>query len=277
MVQHRLSRNGPVSREIAATITRMDCGPEIPSVWNQLDRYVTSDRERVALEANDLADRLFNAQVGLAEAVYRCEWDEDSAPMLSILLLARVLVLAEAENVVTGISPMQNDPNACMIETSWVTMTKAERLFLTKRDWHERVGEGTAEWRLSLNLNAASFASKAIVRMPLIDPVCIRNAKPLFTPRRDVGVGNELHDEWLQIYRVATDGPHTGATGASPWCLTGPMRLMMMATWPPAMLRFQRRAASVHAIAQVASALEPGAEIVLRKNADEIALSRRLN
>ena len=32
--------------------------------------------------------------------------------------------------------PEQNGPNACMIETSWVTMTKAERLFFAEANWH---------------------------------------------------------------------------------------------------------------------------------------------
>ena len=44
--------------------------------------------------------------------------------------------LAEAENVVTANFPEQNGPNACMIETSWVTMTKAERLFFAEANWH---------------------------------------------------------------------------------------------------------------------------------------------
>ena len=39
--------------------------------------------------ATDLADRLLRAQIeliGLADAMYRREWDETTAPMLSILL-----------------------------------------------------------------------------------------------------------------------------------------------------------------------------------------------
>ncbi|OLP93534.1 hypothetical protein AK812_SmicGene24556 [Symbiodinium microadriaticum] len=35
-----------------------------------------------------------------------------------------------------GINTERNGPNNWMIETGWVTMTKAERLFLTKENWH---------------------------------------------------------------------------------------------------------------------------------------------
>ena len=38
-----------------------------------------------------------------------------------------------------GINPEQNAPNSWMVETTWatwVTMLKAERLFLTKGNWH---------------------------------------------------------------------------------------------------------------------------------------------
>ena len=37
---------------------------------------MTTAEQKVAVAANDLADRLYNAQVGLADAVYRREWDE---------------------------------------------------------------------------------------------------------------------------------------------------------------------------------------------------------
>ena len=46
-----------------------------------------------------------------------------------------------------GIFREQNGPNACMIESSWVTMTKAERLILTK-------GERHVQWKV------ASFAKE---------------------------------------------------------------------------------------------------------------------
>ena len=84
MVQHKLSRNGPVSLEVTA----MDIGPEITRVWNELDRFITtvvqSDRENVIERAMDLADRLVKAQIGLADTLYRREWDEVTAPLLSI-------------------------------------------------------------------------------------------------------------------------------------------------------------------------------------------------
>ena len=58
-----------------------DCSCDHPTpastrVWNDLGRYVTTAEQKVAVAANDLADRLYNAQVGLADAVYRREWDE---------------------------------------------------------------------------------------------------------------------------------------------------------------------------------------------------------
>ena len=88
MVPHRLSRHGPVTAEVSAALTAMDCGAELASVWNELDSYVgtvvENDRERVVERANDLADRLLRAQVGLAETLYKREWNEDTAPMLSV-------------------------------------------------------------------------------------------------------------------------------------------------------------------------------------------------
>ena len=59
-------------------------------VWNKLDRYITTvvenDRERVVERANDLADRTLRAQIHLGEALFKREWDENTAPMLSVLL-----------------------------------------------------------------------------------------------------------------------------------------------------------------------------------------------
>ena len=90
MVPHRLSRHGPVTVEVSAALTAMDCGVELTRVWRELDNYVgtvvENDRERVVVRANDLADRMLRAQVGLAETLYKREWNEDTAPMLSVSL-----------------------------------------------------------------------------------------------------------------------------------------------------------------------------------------------
>ena len=90
MLPHRLSRHGPVTVEVSAALTAMDCGVELTRVWRELDNYVgtvvENDRERAVERANDLADRMLRAQVGLAETLYRREWDENTAPMMSVLL-----------------------------------------------------------------------------------------------------------------------------------------------------------------------------------------------
>ena len=90
MVQHKLSRHGPVTVEVSAALTALDCGAELTRVWNEHDNYVTTivenDRERLVERANDLADRMLRAQVGLADTLYKREWNEDTAPFLSVLL-----------------------------------------------------------------------------------------------------------------------------------------------------------------------------------------------
>eukprot|EP00439_Symbiodinium_sp_Y106_P003422 s10927_g1.t1 len=90
MLPHRLSRHGPVTVEVSAALTAMDCGVELTRVWRELDNYVgtvvENDRERVVETANDLADRMLRAQVGLAETLYKREWNENTAPMMSVLL-----------------------------------------------------------------------------------------------------------------------------------------------------------------------------------------------
>ena len=62
-------------------MTRMDCGPEITRVWAGLDSYVTTvgetDRDRLVVEACDLADRMLSAQLLLADPLYRREWEKD--------------------------------------------------------------------------------------------------------------------------------------------------------------------------------------------------------
>ena len=163
MLPHRLSRHGPVTVEVSAALTAMDCGVELTRVWRELDNYVgtvvENDRERVVERANDLADRMLRAQVGLAETLYKSEWDENTAPMMSVLLpgtrsggttacrfdhpdqhsngpMSSLRMRMHSLGTQTEI----NGPNNWMIETSWTQMTKAERLFLTKGNWH-------VEWR----------------------------------------------------------------------------------------------------------------------------------
>ena len=158
MVPHRLSRHGPVTVEVSAALTAMDCGVELTRVWNELDAYVAAvvenDRERVFERANDLADRMLRAQVGLAETLYKREWNEDTAPMLSVLLpgtrsggttacrfdhpdqhsngpMSSLRMRMHSLGIQTEI----NGPNDWTIETSWTQMTKAERVFLTKGNW----------------------------------------------------------------------------------------------------------------------------------------------
>ena len=40
------------------------------------------------------------------------------------------------------INTVQNGPNECMLETGWYCMSRAERMFLERGDWH-------LEWKLS--------------------------------------------------------------------------------------------------------------------------------
>ena len=76
--------------EVSAALTTIDCGVKFTRVWRELDNYVgtivENDRERVVERANDLADRMLRAQIGLAETLYKREWNENTAPMMSVLL-----------------------------------------------------------------------------------------------------------------------------------------------------------------------------------------------
>ena len=38
---HKLSRNGPVNREVSNALNKMDCGIDVRKTWNDLDKYVT--------------------------------------------------------------------------------------------------------------------------------------------------------------------------------------------------------------------------------------------
>ena len=73
LTTHRFSRNGPVNREVSAALSRMDMGKDVTKVWQRLDEYVTTDSQtechKIEMDAGAIANRLHDAQVGLAEAV----------------------------------------------------------------------------------------------------------------------------------------------------------------------------------------------------------------
>ena len=87
----------------------------------------------------------------LGEALFKREWDENTAPMLSVLLPGTraggttacrfdhpdqhsngPMSSLRMRMHSLGIQSEQNGPNNSMIESSWTGMTKAERLFLSK-------------------------------------------------------------------------------------------------------------------------------------------------
>ena len=90
LTTHRFSRNGPVNREVSAALSRMDIGKDATRIWQRLDEYVTTDSQtecyKIELEGGAIANRLHDAQVGLAEAVYSREWNDEWAPILSLLI-----------------------------------------------------------------------------------------------------------------------------------------------------------------------------------------------
>ena len=154
-----------MNREVSAALSRMDIGKDVTKVWQRLDEYVTTDSQtecdKIKMDACAIANRLYDAQVGLAEAVYRREWNDEWAPILSLLIPGTrsgglsgcrfehpdehsngpMSSLRLRMNSL-GINVVQNGPNECMVETAWYAMTKAERMFLTKGHWH-------IEWKLS--------------------------------------------------------------------------------------------------------------------------------
>ena len=167
LTTHRFSRNGPVNREVSAALSRMDIGKDVPKVWHRLDEYGTTDSQteydKIEMDACEIANRLYDAQVGLAEAVYRREWNDEWAPILSLLIPGtwsgrlsgcRFEHPDEHSNGLIsslrlrmnslGINMVQNGPNECMVETAWYAISKAERMFLEKVYWH-------IEWKLSSN------------------------------------------------------------------------------------------------------------------------------
>ena len=91
MVQHKLSRHGPVTVEVSAALTALDCGAELTRVWNEHDNYVTTivenDRERLVERANDLADRMLRGPSGPGQTLsIRENGMRTTAPFLSVLL-----------------------------------------------------------------------------------------------------------------------------------------------------------------------------------------------
>ena len=143
----------------------MDFGKDVTKVWQRLGVYVTTDSQtecrKIEVEGGAIANRLHDAQVGLAEAVYGREWNDEWAPILSLLIPGTrsgglsgcrfehpdehsngpMSSLRLRMNSL-GINVVQNGPSECMIETAWYCMSKAERLFLEKGHWH-------IEWKLT--------------------------------------------------------------------------------------------------------------------------------
>ena len=86
---HKLSRNGPVNREVSNALNKMDCGIDVRKTWNDLDKYVTledtEEMTKIETYAKGMARKLHEAQVDLAEAVFKREWSEE-CPILSLLM-----------------------------------------------------------------------------------------------------------------------------------------------------------------------------------------------
>ena len=78
---HKLSRNGSVNREVSNALSRMDCGGDVRKAWNDLDKYVTledtEEMTKIENNAKAMARILRDAQVQLAEAVFKREWSEE--------------------------------------------------------------------------------------------------------------------------------------------------------------------------------------------------------
>ena len=172
---HKLSRNGPVNREVSNALSKMDCGADLRKTWNDLDKYVTledtAEMTKIETYAKGMAKVLHEAQVKLAEAVFKREWSEE-CPILSLLIPGtrsgglsgcRFDHPDERSNGPMSslrlrmnsleIGPVTNRVDECMMETGWFAMTKAERMFLTKPVWNIRwVLEPNAEKNAVVNL-----------------------------------------------------------------------------------------------------------------------------
>ena len=148
---HKLSRNGPVNKEVSNALSKMDCGPDLRKTWNDLDKYVTledtAEMTKIETYAKGMARVLHEAQVQLAEAVFKREWSEE-CPILSLLIPGtrsgglsgcRFDHPDEKSNGPMSslrlrmnsleIGPVTNRVDECMMETGWFAMTKAERMF----------------------------------------------------------------------------------------------------------------------------------------------------
>eukprot|EP00439_Symbiodinium_sp_Y106_P080247 s176_g19.t1 len=150
---HRLSRKGPVNREVSAALTRMGLGKDLTKIWRRLDEYASTDSEercsKIRMDACEMANRMHVAQTGLAEAVYRRERNDEWSPLLSLLIpgtrsgglsgcrfehpdehsngpMSSLRLRMHSQ----GICTVQNGPNECMLETGWYCMSRAERMFL---------------------------------------------------------------------------------------------------------------------------------------------------
>ncbi|CAE7702856.1 HET-E1 [Symbiodinium sp. KB8] len=133
---------------------------------------------------------------------------------------------------------------------------------------HEWDGVGSNDWRWALC--ERSMASMGIVRMPVTDAMCHPSLRILLRLNEIIewGMwattnGGLMHDcsPWDEIWAGEENVP------ANAW--KAPTQALGSS---------DRTAATVQAIAQIANALEPGAEIVLQKNAEHsqvIALSWR--
>ena len=158
LVPHKLSRNGLVNKEVCKALTLMDCGTELRKTWNDLDSYValeeTDEMTNVETHAKGMARKLHEAQVALAEAVFKREWSEE-CPILSLLMpgtrsgglsgcrfdhpdeksngpMSSLRLRMNSHDI----GPVTNRVDECMMETGWFAMTKAERMFLTKATWN---------------------------------------------------------------------------------------------------------------------------------------------
>ena len=152
----------------------MDCGGDVRKAWNDLDKYVTledtEEMTKIENNAKAMARILRDAQVQLAEAVFKREWSEE-CPILSLLMPGtrsgglsgcRFDHPDERSNGPMSslrlrmnslaIGPVTNRPDECMMETGWFAMTKAERMFLTKPVWNIR-------WMLEPNAEQNAVAN----------------------------------------------------------------------------------------------------------------------
>ncbi|CAE7207760.1 unnamed protein product [Symbiodinium sp. CCMP2592] len=267
LTTHRLSRNGPVNREVSAALSRMDFGKQVTaqSDW-------------------------------LIEAVFRREWNDDWAAILSLLIFGtrsgglsgcRFNLSTRMRTPMAqfgpmsslrlrmnslGITPVQKCPNECMVETAWYAMSKAERMFLTKGDWW---GEVLPDWMLfdetatydGLVFVLPRFSASrrwwhwsrlaTVIPNGLIEwrlmghtmvPLMQASASGL---HHDCSIWDELYEDDDGELVNAWIGPASSSAGM-----------------PSKKAKTMTPSSSATALASVANALVPGAEVVLRMNAN---------